>query len=197
MAKKRTSRKQPVAELSNTPSKPLIELSEEEQWRLVNQSEILHKVANVDSASDDPTDGTVPDVADEWFNAILLIIPFSFALLLTEILIHRQYGDDPTFQDIMDRMLPGVPILSIFIFYTNRHKKQRWMQFILFVTAITAGTRIIWIVNRANWRVNKKQCPPLATTWIYTVVQLDLPQAVFSLVIVGVWAWLAEMKILY
>ena len=33
------------------------------------------------------------------------------------------------------------------------------------------------------------QCPPLATAWVYAIVQLDLSPAVFSLGVVGVYVW--------
>lgn len=38
------------------------------------------------------------------------------------------------------------------------------------------------------------QCPPLATLWIYTVVQLDLGPAVMGLVVVFTWSWFKGMK---
>jgi hypothetical protein len=86
MSKKRVGRKAVPKEAAVSESdsrEPLIELSEEEQWRLINESGILNKAG----VSDKPTVPlAVPesDFADEVFNAILLIIPFSFALLLME-----------------------------------------------------------------------------------------------------------------
>lgn len=34
-----------------------------------------------------------------------------------------------------------------------------------------------------------EQCPPLATIWVYTIVQLDLGPAVLGLLGVGAWTW--------
>jgi hypothetical protein len=34
-----------------------------------------------------------------------------------------------------------------------------------------------------------RQCPPLATLWIYTIVQLELAPATLSLITVGCFVW--------
>lgn len=40
------------------------------------------------------------------------------------------------------------------------------------------------------------QCPPLATIWVYTIVQLELGPAVLSLGIVGIYVWLRGLRIM-
>ena len=96
----------------------------------------------------------------------------------------------------------------------NRYRHARKFQLLLFALSITLGSRLIWIVNRANWKANIKQacvsdnnilrlgltldgfqCPPLATAWVLAIVALDLGPAAMSLVIIGIWAWWAGMKI--
>jgi hypothetical protein len=102
---------------------PRTEIPEDEQWRLVNESGILSNVPRAQVTDDEEA-----TPADEIFNAVLLIIPFSFLLLLMEMfvsslsgeptlteiswqsrLIHYQYGKQPSFQALVDRMAPGVP----------------------------------------------------------------------------------------
>lgn len=82
----------PLAPPSSTstraaPSKPLIEISEEEQWRLINQSGILKGPAlqAIQRPESVPEPEEEPSLGDEIFNAILLIIPFSGILLLMEL----------------------------------------------------------------------------------------------------------------
>lgn len=85
MVKKRTSAKPTAAEA--TTHEPLVELSEEEQWRLINQSGILKQVpkpASTDAAGAKLAVDEPETAGDEIFNALLLIIPFSFILLLME-----------------------------------------------------------------------------------------------------------------
>ncbi|KAI0921898.1 hypothetical protein AcW2_006742 [Taiwanofungus camphoratus] len=165
-------------------------IPEEDQWRIINQTGILK---NLPQSTGGPTVTGVPEedtpFAEEIFNATLFIIPMSFLLLLMEILVHWQYGRKPTYRDLADRMLPSVP--------TTRYKQYRSMQGFLFIISLLVGPRMIWIVNRASWRVVMKQCPPLATIWVYTILQLDLAPAVLSLLIVAVWLWVKKMKIIF
>jgi hypothetical protein len=66
-------------------------LPEEEQWRLINESGILKRLSrapaprseSVENNSDEEDTST----SDEIFNAVLLIIPFSFLLLLMEMYV--------------------------------------------------------------------------------------------------------------
>ena len=51
------------------------ELAEAEQWRLINNTGVLQKIDNAEKPS---------DAADEIFNAVLLIIPFSFLYLMMD-----------------------------------------------------------------------------------------------------------------
>jgi hypothetical protein len=181
------------------PDKPLIDITEDEQWRLINQSGILQNPALVqESRIQSTVDVEDEDISlcDEIFNAVTLIIPFSSLLLLMEILIHHQYGKTASLEILTDRMLPGVPILSLFIFYTNRHKRVRRMQFLLFIISIVVGSRMIYQFNRASWLVNMSQCPPLATIWIYTIIQLELFPAFLNLVVVGGFVWWKDLKIM-
>ncbi|EPQ59277.1 hypothetical protein GLOTRDRAFT_70569 [Gloeophyllum trabeum ATCC 11539] len=187
------------ANKSHKPNEQRLEISEEEQWRIINQSGILRQVdaaakATVTNAS---SEEEPISLAEEIFNSLVFITPCSFLLLMMEILIHYQYGKHPTFDDLARRMISGVPILSIFVFYTVRHKQDRRVQFLLFLLSLATGMRLIWLVNRGSWLTNMRQCPPLATAWIYAVVQLDLGPATLSLVIVFSWVWWAGLKLTF
>lgn len=74
------------------PAKPLIEIDEEEQWRIIKESGVLNNpalttgdlapgVSEVQEVTEELTLG------DEIFNALLLIIPFSSLLLLFEMYV--------------------------------------------------------------------------------------------------------------
>lgn len=57
-----------------------IQISEEEQWRLVNETGILKDAIPRPSL----VEGEELSFGDEIFNAVILIIPFSFLLLMFE-----------------------------------------------------------------------------------------------------------------
>ena len=95
----------------------------------------------------------------------------------------------------------------------TRHKADRRVQYALFLLSLYVGPRMIWLINRGSWLVNMRQvrpsslfqqsglpanglqCPSFATAWLYTVVQMNLPLAVLSLVITGGWVWWTGMKL--
>ncbi|KAG1806899.1 uncharacterized protein HD556DRAFT_1224841 [Suillus plorans] len=189
MAKKRqTTQTTPV-------QKPLVDISEDEQWRLIEQTGVLRKVAETRKPKE-TTDNVEPlPLADEIFNAVVFIMPLTFFLIMMDILIHQQYARHPTAGDIAGRLFTNLPILSIFVFYTTRHKANPRMQLVLFILSLGVGPRMIWLINRGSWLVNMRQCPQFATIWLYTVVQLNLNWAVLSLVVTGAWAWYTGMKI--
>jgi hypothetical protein len=61
------------------------DIPEDEQWRLINESGILHKVDSVSQTNDQEKD-SIP-LAEEIFNAVTMIIPISFLLLLMEMCV--------------------------------------------------------------------------------------------------------------
>lgn len=60
-----------------------LEIPEDEQWRLVNQSGILGKASSTGATQEQDNTEEIP-LGDEIFNAAILIIPFSFLLLMME-----------------------------------------------------------------------------------------------------------------
>jgi len=69
------------------------------------------------------------------------------------------------------------------------------MQLFLFVLGVLSGSRMLYLLDRGSWLVNMQQCPPLATAWVYTIVQLDLLPAVLSLGVIGMYVWWQELNL--
>ncbi|KAF8842270.1 hypothetical protein BDN67DRAFT_966032 [Paxillus ammoniavirescens] len=188
---------------SPADKKPLIEISEEEQWRLIQESGLLSRVNTPDErtpartqASTTEVDDGPPPLAEEIFNALVIIMPHTFFLIMMDILIHHQYAKQPTIRDIADRLVNTFPIMAIFMFYTVRHKDNTIAQLALFLLSLGVGPRMIWLVNRGSWLTNLAQCPQVATIWLYTVVQLRLSLALLSLALIGGWTWWTGMSLL-
>ena len=96
--------------------KPLVELSEEEQWRLVRESGVLKKLS-ADAAEREANLETSLSLGDEIFNAALLIIPFSSLLLLMEMYVARCCG------------VSVVDMLSTALFDNSTVKRRLWTIF--------------------------------------------------------------------
>ncbi|KAJ7781331.1 hypothetical protein B0H16DRAFT_1298458 [Mycena metata] len=187
--------------LSSTESSPAIDIPQDEQWRLIKESGVLKQVDPVEpelplgegSVRSPPRRCSLTSHAPEIFNAVLLITPFSFLLVLMEILVYNQYGQEVNLKTVADRMISGIPILSVFIFYTSRYKKDRRVQRVLFLMGTAAGSRMLFVVQRGSYLLNMQQCPPLITLWVYIVVQLDLGLAVLNLAAVGIFVWWKQL----
>jgi membrane-anchored protein YejM (alkaline phosphatase superfamily) len=66
-----------------TPEPPQkLEISEGEQWRLINETGILKDDRNIPVAEQEDT-----PLAEEIFGAVTLIIPFSFVLFLFDLCV--------------------------------------------------------------------------------------------------------------
>lgn len=81
MTKKRVT-KAPPAEAP--PTNPLIEISEEEKWRLINQTGILQKLPSAANSGLAVVEDESHTWGDEIFKTVVFLIPFSFLLLLME-----------------------------------------------------------------------------------------------------------------
>ncbi|KAF8211198.1 hypothetical protein K438DRAFT_1806872 [Mycena galopus ATCC 62051] len=174
-------------------TKPAVEISEEEQWRLINESGILKSGALREVET--PSDEDELSLCEEIFSALLLIVPCSSLLLLMQILIYNQYGQEVNLKTIADRLIEGVPILSLFIFYTSRHKRNARVQLLLFLLGSAAGSRMLFLLKRGGYLDNIRQCPPLVTLWVYIVIQLDLGLAVLNLIAVGIFCWWKQLDL--
>lgn len=76
----------PQAPAQNTDGSEM-EISEEEQWRLVNESGILGKVSSISRTQVTNDEDEATPLVEEIFNTVLMIIPFSFLLLMMEMFV--------------------------------------------------------------------------------------------------------------
>lgn len=102
-------------------------IPEDEQWRLVNESGLLKTFGNKNPEVSTEEPDEVPP-ADDIFDAVFLIIPFSFLLLIMDMsvlcqsliytspsnsrllsLIHLQYNKEIRSQELGGRILTRVP----------------------------------------------------------------------------------------
>jgi len=197
-----------AATAEETPQANVVEIPEDEQWRIVEETGILKSIpmarptphaspAAAPQEADDDDEASFSPLCTEIFNAILLIIPFSSLYVMMDILAHRQYGQHFTTLGILEGASSRIFLLSLFVFFTTRHKADRRMQAFLFAASVASGIRLIYVVNRSNWRVVMRQCPPLGTLWVYTIVQLQLLPAVGALSLVAGWVWWKDMQIVF
>ncbi|KZT36798.1 hypothetical protein SISSUDRAFT_1049320 [Sistotremastrum suecicum HHB10207 ss-3] len=203
MAPKKGVRKQTSKPDIPTGPRPseILDIPESEQRRLIQQSELFKNAASLTTPELDrgpeADSAKAATLGDEIFNLFLLIIPFGSLLLMMDILIHQQYTQTPTFKGEVSRMTEMLPIFAILIFYTDRYKHLAFYQAFLFLISLSAGSRLIWVVNKSNYLRVMRQTPALATVWVYAVWELNLAAAVASLVVVGGWVWYTGLKMVF
>ncbi|KAI9101387.1 hypothetical protein DFS34DRAFT_614295 [Phlyctochytrium arcticum] len=181
------SRKASPPKVSDHP--PLNDLPEEEQWRIINETGILHKLgsSNQPLASKSkgksigrPAEAQEPPV----LVALLLGIPLTLLHGTLDYIVHLQYdyAERFTMQHILRRQLPMLPLLCFFIYVTSRVKDWRAVQAAFMVGSVGAGCRLIWVSQVDETFGAMLQTPGLAVMWIYFVIQMKLSYAVASLV---------------
>ncbi|KAH7344611.1 hypothetical protein B0J17DRAFT_636131 [Rhizoctonia solani] len=165
------------------------EIPYDEQMRLINDTGILGRLP-VEEERLSPLGDSILDTA-------IMAIPLSTLYIILDLLVQQQYAQQPTVKEEIGRVVTNVPILFILIHYTNKHKAAPLAQLMLFLTAILAGPRMIWLVNKGSWLHVTRQAPPLGTIWVYTIIQLNLVPAVASLAIVFGLAKFMDWKLVF
>lgn len=87
-AKKRKAAK---AASESKHTEPLVDISEEDKWRIIRDSGILQQVGNSQDDEDRevaPGEPLLSPLTEEIFSAMTLIIPHSFLLLLMEMCVY-------------------------------------------------------------------------------------------------------------
>lgn len=80
MAKRKATKKP-----DDVHSSPLIEISEEEQRRLIDESGILQRALRAENIQKvEPDSSDAYPLAEEIFNDIIYLVPISFCLLMME-----------------------------------------------------------------------------------------------------------------
>ncbi|CAE6521923.1 unnamed protein product [Rhizoctonia solani] len=151
------------------------EIPHDEQMRLIKDTGLLDQL---------PAEEQLSPLANSILDTAIIAIPLSTLYIVLDLLVQQQYAQQPTIKEELGRVVTNVPILFILIHYTNKYKATPIAQFMLFLTAILAGPRMIWLVNKGSWLRVTRQAPPLGTIWVYTIIQLNLVPAVASLVVV-------------
>ncbi len=75
-------------------------------------------------------------------------------------------------------------VIWIFVYFTNKYVEKYWIQLSMFFGSLICGSCLIYIVNKSSYFGVMRRCPPLATLWVYFVMQLKLIPSVLSLIMV-------------
>jgi hypothetical protein len=83
------------------------------------------------------------------------------------------------------RMTKLVPAFLLIVYFTNQYRRRPWMQWIFFLTSLIMGYYNLQLLSAYAYDVSAlKYAPGLGTLWAYTLMQMDLLHATFSLLCV-------------
>ncbi|KAI8930294.1 hypothetical protein BC831DRAFT_440026 [Entophlyctis helioformis] len=165
--------------------KPLVDLSEAEQWDIVEKSGVLHKVKgapgthNQGPSRKDAAHDQEPHV----LVAVLMSIPMALFHGMLDYIVHHQYGflDKFTWRHVASRQLPLIPSLVLFMYVTSRVKHSKVAQLLFAVAAVAAGNTLIYYTTVDETFGAMLKAPGLAVVWVYLVIQMDILPAILSL----------------
>nr|CAG8576595.1 10677_t:CDS:2 [Entrophospora candida] len=157
------------------------DIPDDEKLRLIKETGIMNNFKNVEIVDVNKA------LKENKFNtgkAILYTIPLCATYSMMDILVHKQYNQDVLFDELIIKLVKIIPIVWIFVYFTNKYVEKNWIQIPMFFGSILCGSYLIYIVNKSSYYGVMRRCPPLATLWIYFVMQLRLTPSVFSLIMV-------------
>ena len=146
-------------------------------------------------------DGTLSDVFPQEYS-VLADNPigrfgeaFFYALTLTmlhftlDVLVHHQYRQEIGWTLIIQRTVITFPILLALLYVFHAQSSTIWAQAMFFGISIGAGCYLIYSSTELAYFAVMKRAPPLGTLWIWSVIEMRLPFAVGSILVVGGYFW--------
>ncbi|EGG04099.1 uncharacterized protein MELLADRAFT_108727 [Melampsora larici-populina 98AG31] len=170
--------------------KPLLEFAKHEIPKLTPESD------ESSTEEEEEESDTLPLWVDRAFDTFLWTIPFCTIFICLDVAIHAQYGQEVSFNTELKRLVNVAPSLIVLIHFTLHSPKHLFTRFTLFGLSAIGGSYMVFVMNKYSYLLVMKQTPALGTLWIYSVVRMDLIDAVISLVIVAGWCWVKKLSLM-
>lgn len=158
-------------------AKPLVDLTEDEQWKIINDTKILDKFEST------------KEKEPHLLVAFLLSIPLIFCHAMFDYIAHLQFGYEQefTWDRIKEVEPPAYIAIFIFALVTNYFKNNRLAQFIYTAVSIAVGCLVIYYCIDDGTFGAMLHTPGLVTLGILLVIQQDVQYAVVSLMACGLY----------
>ncbi|KAJ3255974.1 hypothetical protein HK103_005781 [Boothiomyces macroporosus] len=157
---------------SRKAQKPLVDLSEDEQLRMVNQTGVLHKLKEREEA----------EASSNIFVASLLTLPLFITHCIFDYTVYLQFQETEKFntEHVWTKLFPALPAIYLCAYVTNYFKKSKIAQVFYLAITTAIGCRVIQLaVELETWGAMQKT-PGLVTLGLLMVIQMDLIPACLS-----------------
>lgn len=137
-----------------------------------------------------PGDEPIGPVGD----AIFLAICLGMMHFTLDVLVYNQYSQETDWRAIFVRSGKMLPVLFVLIYalrsQTAKKLPDTVRQAFFFAVAVAAGCHMIYVGNTFDYFAVMKRAPPVGTLWVWSVIEMQLPWAVVSVVIDVGYLWL-------
>ncbi|QIW94634.1 hypothetical protein AMS68_000152 [Peltaster fructicola] len=117
-------------------------------------------------------------------DAVFWAVTLGMLHFTLDVLAQNQYRQDIDWSQLFKRSGSMLPVLGIVIYLLRSKTSKRWptvRQALFAAAASVIGCYTIVVANTNSYYAVMKQLPPLGTTWIWCVIEMDILWAVPSL----------------
>ncbi|KAJ9656561.1 hypothetical protein H2201_008494 [Coniosporium apollinis] len=124
--------------------------------------------------------------------AILYASSLSMLHFTLDVLVYNQYRQEIIWSEIFRRVATVFPVLILVVYMLHSQTASRFpllKQLLFFGTSVAAGCYMIFSGNTRGYFAVMKRAPPVGTLWVWSVIEMQLPYAVASVVAVLGYLW--------
>ena len=155
-------------------AKPLIDLSQDQQWDIINKTGVLHKIQDQKKEEEEEPHALI---------AAIMSVPMTLFYAMLDYVVHYQYDflKEFTLTYVLTRHLRVLPTLAIFIYVTSRLRHYAVAQWLFCICGALTGCFLIYVTTQDETYGSMLQTPGMAVIWIYLVIQMDMLPSLVSL----------------
>ncbi|KAI9795704.1 MAG: hypothetical protein M1833_006873 [Piccolia ochrophora] len=174
---------------SGPKGKTLLDLAEERRSQLEGGTPFEKDVPEEDDPIEDPIG---PFGEAVFFSISLTMLHFTL-----DVLVHNQYKQDFDWRLIVRRTATTFPILLGLVYTLRPRNKSKPLVLQLFFLLLSAvsGCYLIYASNDEPYFAVMKRAPPLGTLWVWSVIELQLVYAIFSLLLPLAFLYYGDYKV--
>ncbi|KAK4097495.1 hypothetical protein N658DRAFT_433936 [Parathielavia hyrcaniae] len=199
---------------SGPSEKTLLQLAEERGlFDQVKQreDEIANKATRIPTSSRPQTAGHgardseagLPPGVERVMETLLWSVSLAMLHFTFDVLVQHQYSiDSIVWPKVCMRSGEAFLVFGLLVYVLHPHAANPGLvpglsapsqavvqQVMFFAASIFAGCYLIHITNSFGYMAVMKQAPPIGCLWVWSVIELELHWAVFSLAAAGIFLW--------
>ncbi|KAF3910904.1 hypothetical protein ABW20_dc0108575 [Dactylellina cionopaga] len=135
------------------------------------------------------------DVIGDLGQTFFFSIPLTILLCGFYMLVQYQYLEQPSRKESILRSVKSFLPIWFTLYITHPRKSWAIVQFAFFATAVGSGCWMVYNVNKNGYYAVMKMVPPLGTMMVYSVIQMELTPAAFTVVAILSYVWYNDFSI--